>query len=526
MEEWRLLDTGLRDAAENMALDRVILTSISEGKAPNTVRFLRFSKPCVLVGYHQDIDQEVRLDYCAQNEVDINRRLTGGGAIYFAPIHLGWEIISRRSQKFPRSMEKLTALICEGAVRALKRLGLNARFRSKNDIEIGGRKVSGTGGTSYGDAFLFQGTLLTDLDVREMLRCLRIPIKKLQDKEVQSLKERITTVKSEKGYLPDIETIKNAFKDEFSDYLGLSLKPGNLRPYEGQLLKEIIPYFNSEEWIYLVRVPKRGFFHASVKAPGGLIRAAVNVYENIINAAYLTGDFFVFPQNLIYEIESRVKQLPIKKKDIHEAVKDAFDLLDAEVPGVTPEDITKAVMDAASKVRLLDLGLSADEADQLIEVLVPAEYVLENARYLLLPYCAKPLECDLRYDPKCVKCGLCEFTTIYESAERLDFKPLTIVSYDHLERTLARLGRIGELAWIGSCCKQFYEKNAEGFDRSGIPGLLITTEGITCYDLGYEKAAYEGRYEGLSKVRSDLILKILNLSYDGKKKLPAPSIEI
>ncbi|MFX1486509.1 MAG: DUF116 domain-containing protein [Promethearchaeota archaeon] len=526
MEEWRLIDTGLRSAAENMALDQVLLTSVSEERAPNTIRFLRFSKPCVLVGYHQDIDQEVRVDYCVQNGVDINRRLTGGGAIYFAPIHLGWEIISKWDQRFPGSMEKLTASICEGAVRALKRLGLKARFRSKNDIEIGGRKISGTGGTRLGGAFLFQGTLLTDLDVPEMLRCLRIPIKKLQDKEIRSLKERITTVKSEKGYLPDIEIIKDAFADEFSDYFSISLKAEGLRPYETQLLEANLPHFSSKEWIHLVKVPRRGFFHASVKAPGGLVRAAVNVYENVINATYLTGDFFAFPQNLVYEIESRVKQLPIEKRDVHKAVKNAFDTLNADIPGVAVKDITRAIMEAASKVRLLDLELSADEADQLIEVLAPAEYVLETARYLLLPYCAKPLECDLRYDPKCTKCGLCEFTPIYENAEKLGFRPVTIVSYEHLEKTLNKLKKMGELAWVGSCCTQFYEKHAEDFDRIGVPGLLITTEGITCYDLGAEKAAYEGRYEGLSKVRSDLIVKVLNLSHNENKRLPSPSVEV
>lgn len=525
MEEWRLLDTGLRSPAENIALDQVLLNSISEGKAPNTIRFLRFSKPCVLVGYHQDIHQEVRLDYCMQNRVDINRRLTGGGSIYFAPIHLGWEIVSKWSRIFPRSMEKLTALICEGAVRALQRLGLEARFRSKNDIEISGRKISGTGGTSYGNAFLFQGTLLTDLDVSEMLRCLRIPVKKLQDKEVQSLKGRITTITSEKGYLPDIEVIKNAFADEFRDYFGLSLRSGGLRPYEEQLLENTLPYFASQEWIYLVRVPKRGFFHASVKTPGGLIRAAVNVYENMISATYLTGDFFAFPQNLVNEIESKLKQLPISRDDIHGAIKDAFATLNGDIPGVMPENVVEVVMEAALKIRLLDLGLNAGDADQLTEILAPAEYSLENARYLLLPYCSKPLECDLRFDPKCTKCGLCDFATIYERAEKLGFRPLTIVSYECLEDTLTTLKKKGELAWIGSCCTQFYEKHADDFERIGIPGLIVATEGITCYDLGVEKIAHEGGYEGLSEVKTDLIVKILTLSYYRKKKLLAPSIE-
>ena len=50
-----------------------------------------------------------------------------------------------------------------------------------------GRKISGTGGTELSGAILFQGTILVDFDVDEMLRALRIPTEKLQDKEIESV---------------------------------------------------------------------------------------------------------------------------------------------------------------------------------------------------------------------------------------------------------------------------------------------------------------------------------------------------
>ena len=48
------------------------------------------------------------------------------------------------------------------------------------------RKISGTGGTELSGAILFQGTVLVNVDVDEMLRSLRIPTEKLQDKEIES----------------------------------------------------------------------------------------------------------------------------------------------------------------------------------------------------------------------------------------------------------------------------------------------------------------------------------------------------
>lgn len=511
MASWRLLDTGLRSAAENMALDDAILEAVSMGAAPNTLRFLRFSRPCVLVGLHQDVRQEVRLDYCLERGIEVNRRITGGGAVYFEPRHLGWELIARWEPPFPRRVEELYEFVCEAVAEGLRRLGVEAKYRPVNDIEVRGRKVSGTGGTARGAAFLFQGTLLTDLDLREMLRCLRIPIKKLSDKEVESLKDRVTTLAWELGACPTLEAIKSAIASALSERLGASFVPGGLTELEEELLRERLPYFSSPSWIDLVKVPESGLFHSSIKARGGLVRAAVSVRGSVIQAAYITGDFFTYPPSLVNEVEARLKHLPIDEGAVVEAVREGMRA--GVMLGVRPEEVARAVVEAAMKVRFTSLGLTCDEADCLIEVIEPAEYVLSRARYVLLPYCAKPLDCELRWSEGCSLCGRCPFKEVYGEALALGFVPMTIVSYEHLERTLTSLRDAGEEAWIGSCCEAFYEKRMEDFERIGLPGLIVTTEGLTCYDLGMERLAYEGRYEGVSRLRAEILVKLLRLAY-------------
>src|SRR4030066_920362 len=106
METWRLLDTGARSASENMALDEVLLELKAEGRIPHALRFLQFSRPSVLVGHHQSVEEEVRLDYCRKRGIEINRRLTGGGALYWGPKELGWEIyISKKDSRIPSKIE-------------------------------------------------------------------------------------------------------------------------------------------------------------------------------------------------------------------------------------------------------------------------------------------------------------------------------------------------------------------------------------------------------------------------------------
>jgi len=68
-------------AAENMALDETLLEVKGEGKSPNTIRFLQFSPRTVLVGFHQAVSEEIRIKYCRERGIDINRRITGVGPV-------------------------------------------------------------------------------------------------------------------------------------------------------------------------------------------------------------------------------------------------------------------------------------------------------------------------------------------------------------------------------------------------------------------------------------------------------------
>ena len=58
---------------------------------------------------------------------------------------------------------------------------IDARFRPRNDIEVGGQKLCGTGGFFDGDTLFYQGTVLIDVDPARMMACLNVPAAKLQE---------------------------------------------------------------------------------------------------------------------------------------------------------------------------------------------------------------------------------------------------------------------------------------------------------------------------------------------------------
>ena len=172
--EFRIIDTGVREGRANIAFDAALIDERQAGRVPDTIRFLSFP-PTALIGRHQDLSREIDLDYCARHRIGTVRRITGGGAIYLDEGQLGWELVFHRSSLGIAALPDVAREICNAAATGLQALGVDARFRPRNDIEVNGRKISGTGGFYDGDVLIYQGTVLVDLNSQRMVKALRVP---------------------------------------------------------------------------------------------------------------------------------------------------------------------------------------------------------------------------------------------------------------------------------------------------------------------------------------------------------------
>jgi len=512
------LDTGPRSASENMALDETLLELKVAGRIPHTLRFLQFSNPTVLVGHHQSVEEEVRLDYCRSKGIEINRRLTGGGALYWGKKELGWEIyISQKDPRVPSRIEDLYRRMGETAAMGLRHLGVRTHFRPRNDIEIQGHKISGTGGTELSGAILFQGTVLVDFDVDEMLRALRIPTEKLQDKEIESVKERVTCLKWELGRTPPIQTIKTALAKGFEEAFGVRFENKPLTIEEENLLKTKLPYFSSPDYIFKIRdsLPRRKTLSSILKAPGGLIRIsiAMDSKTRVINQILITGDFFAYPKRTIFDLESLLKNSKASPSSIKEIIQTFFSEKKPEIPGVKENHLIQAIEEAVQKVNLLPHGFNEEDTHHLFRVLKPFKEV-RRPEVLLLPYCSKEIGCLYRNQSGCEECGRCSVGDAVQMARSFGMDPITIQNYEELESTLHRMKGSGVSAFIGSCCEPFYGKHRPDFERIGLPGILVDVERNTCYDLGQEKEAFKGHFENQTHLNLPLLKRILEYSHD------------
>lgn len=350
---WRVLDTGVRRAAENFAMNRAILEAHQTGEAPHTIRFLSF-EPSALIGFHQDVEQELNLDYIAEHGIDIQRRLTGGGALYFDQQQIGWELYLDKRVLGTADMSQIARRICETAARGLRALGVNAQYRPRNDIEVDGKKISGTGGAFDGDSILYQGTLLIEFDVERMMRVLRIPAEKISDKAIASARERIVTMRDLLGdALPSRGHIQEMLARTFATEFGVALEASSgLNAAEQAIYAEALAEIDTPEWVYQHNRPKLGapLVEGLYKSPGGLMRSAVllDTERRRIKQLWITGDFFVKPRRIVVDLEAALRDTPLE--ELESNVARFFATREAELLMLQPADFVaalRAALDAA-----------------------------------------------------------------------------------------------------------------------------------------------------------------------------------
>ena len=505
-------------AAENMAMDETLLELKGQGKSPDTIRFLQFSPRAVLVGFHQAIAEEIRMDYCRINHIDVNRRITGGGAIFFDENQLGWEVFCEKSYfNTPVPNMSLFKALCDPVLKALEMLGINARFRPRNDIEVNGRKISGTGGTESDEAFMFQGTMLVDFDVNTMLRALRIPVEKLKAKEIDSVKDRVTCLKWELGYIPSLADIKQAVKTGFEQCLGIQLKSGGLTHEEERVFQEKLSYFKTSQWIGGVhpRFQKREAVQATYKAPAGMVRftLVVNLPQKRLKEIYITGDFLSFPVSALYELESELRGAPLDRDGLHGIIRTYFDEDRILIPEFSFEDFIKPLDLCLGKIAISEYGIPLEYCN-LISVTNGSfeEVIKKKPSVLLLPYCAKLTDCKLRYEKGCNICEKepCSIGPAWIMGQNRKMKVISIVSFEDLWDELMQMKKDGVQAYIGCCCQPFFAKHVDDFKNSGLPGILLDIDNTTCYDLDQAKKAYAGKFESQTQVNLELLQVVMD----------------
>ena len=192
--QWRVIEIETHSASMNMALDEACMFFMEKGEVLPTIRFYRWNPSAVSLGYFQNLNDEVDKARCDELNVQIVRRITGGGAVYHDfDGEITYSLIAPQSC-FNPSIQDSYKEICSSVVRALELLGIKSSFKPINDVMVGEKKISGSAQTRKNGILLQHGTVLYKTDIEKMFDLLRVNQVKLDAKAIKSVYKLVTSV--------------------------------------------------------------------------------------------------------------------------------------------------------------------------------------------------------------------------------------------------------------------------------------------------------------------------------------------
>lgn len=517
-EEIIVVDSGVSTAAGNIVVDRAWLAAHGAGGRDNLLRFHR-SGPSIWLGIHQFADREVRLDYCARNGLAVVRRLTGGGVLYVDEGQFCWTLIVPRephggADELADVHRRAALAIADG----LADLGVYATFKAPNDLEIDGRKLASCFATLYRDSVLVHGTLLMDVDVGTALHALRVPTEKLSPDGLAGARQRLTTLREQREKVPAFKQLKRAVADALVAAFGLRARKATKSVYA--VLREVgNPLDGAGPWLPAVEPAVQGNAkhpaEALFKAGGGLLRARleIDVQGRRVRDLALAGDVFVHPAELFNGIGRDAVDVAVA--DLPALLNERLNRSEVRLLGCTAQDVVETVKLAIDRFdQRLMFGFSAEQANRLMVLgqddgLGPRE-ILSRARAMLVPYCAKPMDCKWRNRDGCTECRECEVGRAYQLGRIHGMRVVSINNYEHLCRTLAELREAGVRGLVGMCCQNFFIKRNRAFVDSKIPMVLMDISGSNCYELGQEEQAYAGTFAAVSRLDIPVLERVMH----------------
>ena len=325
-EKMIFVENNNLDPALNHAIELYVMD-----KYDDDVFMLWRNRPCVLIGRYQNIELEVNLDFTTSSNIDIVRRLSGGGAIYCDTENMQYTFITQQT-----SIENSFKRFATPVVKALCSLGLNAQFTGRNDIQIDGAKVSGNAQFHRNGKIVHHGTLLFKANFHNLSHALKVRDIKFKGKAVSSVSSRIGFI----GDMLDMDVLQ--FKSYVEEFIKKEYGISNTTVLSTSEMQEIQKIneniFSKREWNYgngSLKVKR-----SVEKYSCGIVEVALDVEDDKIKDITIEGDFF--SEQGVSPLSDMLRGLECSKKAISLAIKDVD--LDKYIKGMDKEAFIRDII--------------------------------------------------------------------------------------------------------------------------------------------------------------------------------------
>ncbi len=315
---------------------------------------LRPATPYVCIGYHQDAQQEIELDFAREQNIPVFRREVGGGAVYLDGKQLFFQLVLRADNPVvPANKSEFYRKLLQPVIETYRQFGVPAEYKPVNDIVSNGRKVSGTGAAQIDETVVLVGNFIQDFDYAMMSKVLRVPDEKFRDKVYKTMSENLTTFLRETGQIPANADLAAALVHAYEPILGKMTQV----PLDEELTRkadELLLEMDTPDWLLSndhrrpevnqVKIADGVYvLQKMLKTPGGLLRVTAVNREGHLHEVHISGDFFFFPAARLEDLEKSLEGVSLDPVEINRASEDFYRHYQIESPGVNPADFAQAL---------------------------------------------------------------------------------------------------------------------------------------------------------------------------------------
>ncbi len=246
--DWQFVHTAPQSPLTHMALDEVLTREVAAGRRGPTLRVWEWASRAVVLGSFQSVVNEVDREAADRFDVEVVRRISGGGAMFVEPGNtITYSLYAPGSLVEGLSFTESYAFLDDWVLVALGDLGVKAWYQPINDITTEQGKIAGAAQKRLGDGtVLHHVTMSYDIDAAKMVQVLRIGREKLSGKGLASAAKRVDPLRRQTG-LPREEVI-DSMVATFRRQYGLTDAP--LTDAELAAADELVrTKFATPEWV-------------------------------------------------------------------------------------------------------------------------------------------------------------------------------------------------------------------------------------------------------------------------------------
>lgn len=324
---------GVTDPRINLAIEEHVLRNFSPDEE---YLMLYINEPSVIMGKHQNVYEEVHVDFVQENDIKVVRRVSGGGTVYHDLGNLNFSFL------VPHDTSKLNnyRYFLNPIVEALKALGVPAEINPRNDIVVAGKKISGNAQFSTTKRMVSHGTLLFNSEIIHLAQSLKVKTSNIQSKSIKSVRSPVANIQeyltAEQQALLDMEQFKKRLLAQVFDTQG-TIPTYQLTPADWEVVNRLVEEkYSTWEWNF-ARSPKFEM-KKSLTLDWGNVQVTTQVKKGYIHTLAIETSYEPY-QVALQQLAQQLQNTKYEKK----ALNTALQSISASATGLSPTQILELI---------------------------------------------------------------------------------------------------------------------------------------------------------------------------------------